>query len=130
MPLMGVLAALHGLVGPSFHVFLDILLKALAAMSDAQTDAIFTTRSAHDLMWGYEDALLVRLKEVLPADSVPTTRFGLFVNQSSPEEALAQPPQIIYTGAHDLRRTWEVCACTHCCNSHKSLESRVSTLAV
>lgn len=54
MPLLGVLAAVHGLVGPAFHMFLDVLLATLAAHGDPRTDALFTTRSVQELAWGYE----------------------------------------------------------------------------
>eukprot|EP00955_Chlamydomonas_euryale_P015001 161104-Chlamydomonas_euryale.AAC.2 len=72
------------------------------------------TRSAHELVWGYEDPFLVRLSGLLPRGSVRQTRIELLHNASSPEEVLREEPLVVYhTGEYNLTQTWEVGGVQH-----------------
>ncbi|KAL0051752.1 hypothetical protein WJX82_001524 [Trebouxia sp. C0006] len=72
IPLLGALAKAHSFFGRV--VALQLLLEVLAAFHDPNVDGLFMTRTVRELLWGYEDPLLQKLKFIAPGLD---TRFQL-----------------------------------------------------
>ncbi|KAL0022764.1 hypothetical protein WJX79_001660 [Trebouxia sp. C0005] len=64
IPLLGALAKAHSFFGRV--VALQLLLEVLAAFHDPNVDGLFMTRTVRELLWGYEDPLLQKLKFIAP----------------------------------------------------------------
>ncbi|KAG1668840.1 hypothetical protein FOA52_004935 [Chlamydomonas sp. UWO 241] len=105
MALIGVVEGIHAAYGPSYARWLDWVAYALAEFSDGHVDGLFTRRSAHELIWGYDDLFLSRLSRMLPAGTIPTTRVELLHNASE-EETLAAVPTVFDTGGRNVSAVW------------------------
>ncbi|WIA16356.1 hypothetical protein OEZ85_013054 [Tetradesmus obliquus] len=109
LPLLGVLAALHGNVSPGLLPFVDLLMKVLASYREEGLHGLFAVRNATDLLWGYEDKLLQLLEKLVPAGTLPNgATVSLLSNSSSLEAALARNATTVNTGELDLSRLWTV----------------------
>ncbi|KAF6251207.1 CD36 family-domain-containing protein [Scenedesmus sp. NREL 46B-D3] len=109
MPLLGVLAALHGNVSPRLVPFVDLLLHVLASYQEEGLHGLFAVRSATELLWGYEDKLLKLLENLVPAGTLPNGALvALLQNASSLNAALAKNASIYNTGELDISRLWNV----------------------
>ena len=62
----------------------------------------------HELLWGYDDPLLLSLEKLLPAGLIPRTHVALVVNMSSADVARTQGVSVVNTGRLDRQQTWNV----------------------
>uniref|UniRef100_A0A383W126 Uncharacterized protein n=1 Tax=Tetradesmus obliquus TaxID=3088 RepID=A0A383W126_TETOB len=109
LPLLGVLAALHGNVSPGLLPFVDLLMKVLASYREEGLHGLFAVRNATDLLWGYEDKLLQLLEKLVPAGTLPNgATVSLLSNSSSLEAALAKNATTVNSGELDISRLWTV----------------------
>jgi len=86
VPLLTVLGRAKSL--PSFVRF---ILNRLVSQTKSK---LFIERSVHELLWGYEDPLLVELKRLLPKD-IPLTKFGWFMKQNGSDQGRFE----VFTGS-------------------------------
>ncbi|KAG1670566.1 hypothetical protein FOA52_012138 [Chlamydomonas sp. UWO 241] len=108
LPLIGVVESIGSVYGPRAEKWLDYAVSVIAAWRDGHVNGLFTRRTAEEMLWGYDDPLLVRLNRFLPKGMIPSTRVSLLHNMSGPDEALAQQPVVYDTGAGDLFNIWNV----------------------
>ncbi|XP_072040618.1 lysosome membrane protein 2-like isoform X2 [Amphiura filiformis] len=78
--------------------FLPSFLQKLVLefLESYEHEEIFYEVSIHDILWGYEDPMLVLLAKVAPS-LVPETTFGIFVGRNGSNDGVYQ----VYTGKND-----------------------------
>jgi len=79
-----------------------VLASWVEGWRDARVDGLFTTRTAGELIWGYQDPLLSKLAHFVSGLD-PT--FALAKNMTSEDEA--SPINIVSTGADDIDNIWQ-----------------------
>lgn len=108
MPLIGVVESIHAAFGPLYRRLLDLIVSVIAGWKDGHVNGLFTTRSAEELIWGYQDLLLQRLSGMLPHGMIKSTRVGFMDNMTGPEDALVRLPVVFDTGRYNLSNIWNV----------------------
>ncbi|GAX79808.1 hypothetical protein CEUSTIGMA_g7248.t1 [Chlamydomonas eustigma] len=107
LPLIGVVENIRLSFSQAYQQWwLDLLVKAMAAWQDGHANGVFMTRTAGEIIWGYEDILLKRLASILPKGTIKSTLVQLLHNMSRPEEAIALQPSVFETGMNDIQRGW------------------------
>jgi len=74
----------------SYPFFARLVLNQLISQTKS---TLFVERTVRELLWGYEDPLLVELKRILPHD-IPFTNVGWFMKQNGSDQGVFQ----VYTG--------------------------------
>lgn len=113
IPLLGALAKAHSFFGRV--VALQLLLEVLAAFHDPNVDGLFMTRTVRELLWGYEDPLLQKLKFIAPGLD---TRFQLVPNTTA-SSLHPSSQDIINTGMSNISNVWN----TEVWSNHSSIKS-------
>lgn len=113
VPLLGALAKAHSIFGR--FVALQLLLEVLAAFHDPHVDGLFMTRTVRELLWGYEDPLLQKLKFIAPGLE---TRFQLVPNTSA-SSLHPSSQDIVNTGMYNISNIWN----TEAWSNHTSIKS-------
>ena len=113
IPLLGALAKAHSFFGRV--VALQLLLEVLAAFHDPNVDGLFMTRTVRELLWGYEDPLLQKLKFIAPGLD---TCFQLVPNTTA-SSLHPSSQDIINTGMSNISSVWN----TEVWSNHSSIKS-------
>ncbi len=113
VPLLGALAKAHSIFGRV--VALQLLLEVLASFHNPHVDGLFMTRTVQELLWGYDDPLLQKLKIIAPGLN---TRFQLVPNTTA-SSLHPSPQDIINTGMNNLSDVWN----TEAWSNHTSIKS-------
>ncbi|KFM25479.1 Scavenger receptor class B member 1 [Auxenochlorella protothecoides] len=104
LPLVGALEKIGGYAPASAARWLSWLARAVEAWSGADVEGLFTTRSARELLWGYDDPLLKRLHWFAPGLD---PHFTIVHNISGAAAAATRPVNVMATGARDPREVWQ-----------------------
>lgn len=100
IPLLGALAKAHHVFGR--FVALQLLLEVLASFHDPNVDGLFMTRTVRELLWGYDDPLLQKLKFIAPGLD---TRFQL-VSNTTASSLLPRTQDLVNTGMYNISEIW------------------------
>lgn len=104
LPLVGALEKIDGYAPASAARWLSWLARAVEAWSGADVEGLFTTRSARELLWGYDDPLLKRLHWFAPGLD---PHFTIVHNISGAAAAATRPANVMATGARDPGEVWQ-----------------------
>lgn len=102
LPLVGALAHLKALPAGPAGRWLEMLASWIEGWRDPRVDGLFTTRTAGELLWGYEDPLLAKLSNFVRGLD---PRMALAKNMSSPDDAADF--NVVKTGKSDIRDIWD-----------------------
>lgn len=90
----------------SFSGWLQLLARLVEGWRDHRVAGLFTTRTAGELLFGYDDPLLARAARLIPGVHINPT-FALVRNMSAPEDSGPTDRAVVATGAHGrLADTW------------------------
>jgi len=111
IPLVGAIEAIQARASSMIAPWLLLLARLVEGWGDPRVAGLFTTRTAEELLFGYEDSLLCRASRILPGAGINPT-FALVRNMSSEGES-SKPPErnAMATGSTHLSdvcqfRTW------------------------
>lgn len=106
LALVGAIEAILARTSSRFAPWLALLARLVEGWRDPRIQGTFTTRTVEELLFGYDDPLLVRAARVLPGAGI-TPRVSLVRNMSGPEESGPEDRDCVATGASDLSETWQ-----------------------
>ncbi|KAL3140914.1 hypothetical protein ABBQ32_005445 [Trebouxia sp. C0010 RCD-2024] len=113
VPLLGALAKAHSIFGR--FVAIQLLLEVLASFHDPNVDGLFMKRTVRELLWGYDDPLLQKLKLLAPGLD---TRFQLVPNTTA-SSLHPSRQDIVNTGVNNISAIWD----TEVWSNHTTIKS-------